>query len=326
MATAREFLESSKIKGQIDALNAAATSADGVTKAVLSASGISHYPLPVVKKLKNVAIETQTAQVNFNLSIPRQPHIDHVTDLKGTGAEAKKLIQALDKHEALNANHQALIGANLAVALSAFFAVLNPFTKTAQRFKTIEQNLKAIRADLEKAKKAVKEAQAQAAINLALGSVTALISPAGVLARFGVVVAGATVGAVINECLGSKGVGPAGAALTGVQGTLKTTGVLSKPVSGVASKVFRSARAIIDMKEMAHAHKIATSIEKRMKTTEKDLAAAQKAYAQQSAQIAGALKASLAAHKKALAGVGKHKSLAAKRMPLVKALDAWKPA
>lgn len=326
MATAREFLESSKIKSQRDALSNAAIAAEEATKAILGASGISHYPLPVIKKLKAAALDTKTAYLNFSAGLAGDLSTEGVESLKATAGNAKTLIQALDKHEALISNHQALIGANLAMALSAFFAVLSPFTATAQRYAKVAKNLAAIKAELEKAQKNIKNAQVQAVINGAVGALGALISPATALGRFGLVVTTASFGAIINECLGSKGVGPAGATLTAVQGTLKTTDVLSKPVGSVVGKVFRSARAILDLRELQHAQKMAKDIEKRMKATEKDLTAAQAAYAKQIGGIRSAVKAASAAHKKALAGVGKHKSQAPKRMALVKALEAWKPA
>ncbi len=319
----QEFLAHPIVNRYLDGIAKDSDSALATAKANLAYVGMKFYPSTLLKTYKLDRSRCDKAHGDFNLAFNKVAN-GISNDLKDLEAAYSKHVLALEVLERQNSDHSALIKANFAVIASQLALLFVPFSPIAVRMRDAEARWQKILKELNRAKKDARDAKVQAALNVAIGVVVTIIAPQTLIGRL-VLVAGSTaVSVAINECMGSRGVGPLGASVSTVKGAVKASGKLKGGTAKAAGAVGTAATLLVDLSEIKDADRRAKLLLKEVKTAEKETKKATEDFEKLAKAVEAKNKEFENAHSKALSALGKHSSKQAERRKLLKEFKKWK--
>ena len=319
----QQFLADPVVNRYLDAIAEDSDKALEIAKNNLSYAGMKFYPPALLKTYKLDRSRCDKAHGDFNLSFNKVAN-GLSKDLKGLEAAYSRHVLALEVIERQNVDHSALVEANFAVFASQLSLVLLPFSPIAAKMQQAEARWQKILKELKKALKDARDAKIQAGINVAIGIVVTLIAPQTLIGRLVLVAGSAAVSLTINECMGSRGVGPMGASVTIVRGAVKASGKLKPTAGKAAGAIGTVATLIIDAGEIKDAERRAKMLLKGVKLAQKETEKATADFHKFAKIVLAKNSEFEKARTKALSNLGKYSSRQGERRKLLKEFKKWK--
>ena len=324
LATAEKFINDKKVQKAIIQIEKDAEQATSIAKSVIKSSTGKLYSSTMLGAYQADVARLERCRTAFDGAWNKVAcgKAKNGKDLAKTYA---KFVLSLEVLELSNARHEAVMTTGLAVLAAALHALIIKWTKAKQkRLKSVFDELQALQKLLEKARREVKEAAAQAALNAALTAVTLCLGPVGWGARIGVAVVSMTAHHIIDASLGPNRGSVEGSLNTVAGDSAALVDKLSKgqrTFAGAASGVLTLG---LDAAEIGDAVKIVEEIKKRIRVVRKQLDGLVKDSVRWNKDIAKAHRNYIAALKAYDTASKKIKRAGASRKELMKEFKAWK--
>ena len=315
---AKRIIENPVVQKYIEQMDSDAEDALDEMKANLSE--MSDYPSHYLSEYRGDGDALDDAWGEFNGEWNKVV-FGKAKDGKAAMAAYRRYVLTLCILEEQNVRFGAYVEADVAHFASVFLLFMIEFTKhLRKRFKELYDDLKELEALLKKAKREVKEAQAQRAINVAITVVGLCIPAVGLGAGIGIAIATITVSTVVDASLGPG--------KPSVIGTLNTTAGatvgLPKQVKPKWAKFGGAASGLYTLKmdtdEIGDAEKIVKAVQAKMKTIEKTMKTLERFLVGDAAKLAKMQDAFEKALKTAKSEEKKYKSAERQRLALLKQL------
>lgn len=318
LETAKRIIDNPVVQKYLEQMDDDAEDALDEMKAYLSE--MSDYPSHYISEYKGDGDALDKAWGDFNAEWNKVV-FGKARDGKAAMAAYKRFVLTLCILEEQNVRFGAYVEADVAHFAAVFLLFMIEFTKHLRnRFKELHDDLKALEALLKKAKREVKEAEAQRAINIAITVVGLCIPAVGLGAGIGIAVATITVSTVVDASLGPGK--PA------VLGTLNTTAGatvgLPKQVKPKWAKFGGAAAGLytlkLDSDEIGDAKKIVKAVQDKMRAAEKTIKMLERFLVGDAAKLAKMQDSFEKALKTAKSEEKKYKSAERQRLALLKQL------
>ncbi len=322
--TAKDLVNSKVVQKYIANIDKDAQAAMDTVNANLKYSGLKYYSNKLVSDYKADESRLDKAWGNFNLAWNKVV-FGKAKDSKELIKTYSKYVLALEILEQQNVKHSALVGANLAMIAAAFmkFAIAF-FQEINKRCAQLEKDLAQLKALAEKAKREIKEAQVQVALNLIITGASMCLGPVGWTARIGVAVGGIAVHTIIDASLGPS----SGSALGTINTASGETLGVAKKLSPGAQKLMGGVSAVITLKmdfdEVGQAEKILKEIQALSGRTLREYVFLMKLADKDGKKVAKLNQGLQAAGKMVRSNAGKFSSSKKKREELIKEFKSWK--
>jgi hypothetical protein len=319
LETAKQLVNSPVVQAYIEQIDTDAEAALDAMKTNLG--GMGGYPSSAVSEYKSDGAALNTAWGNFNAAW-NLIVFEKAKDGKAAMVAYRNYVVALTVLEEDNVVWAAFVEARVAQFATAFIALMIELVKSIRkRFAELLKELEELDKLLKKAKREVKEAEAQRVINLAITAVSLCIPAVGLGAGIAIAATTFTVQMVVDASLGPGD--------PGVLGTVNTAAGdvigLPKQIKPKFAKMGSVASAVYTLKldndEIDDAKKIVQKIKERTKSIDKTMQTLEPFVAGGAAQL---LKMQLAydkALKVAQSKAKAYKSAEARRLGLLKELN-----
>jgi hypothetical protein len=315
---AKKLINSPVVQKYIEQIDADAQTALDEMNTNLGA--MSDYPSSAISEYKADGAALDKAWGDFNAEWNKIV-FGQAKDGKAAMAAYTRYVLTLCVLEQQNVRFGAFIEADVAGFAAVFIAFLIEFTKRIrEKFKALLEELKELEALLKKAKKEVKEAEAQRIINVAITAVSLCIPAVGLGAGIAIAVGTFTVQMALDAALGPGKPGALGTVNTaagdaiGLPKSIKPKfAKMGGPLSGVLT--FK-----LDSDEVADAKKIVETVRARIRSIEKTIKALEPFLDTDGSKLEkmqDAFEKALAAAK---AAQGKYQSAESQRLGLLKEL------
>lgn len=319
LATAKQLTESPVVQSYLEQIDTDAQEALDAMGKILG--GMGDFPSGTVSEYKADGKALDTAWGNFNAEW-NAVTVGNATDGKKAMTAYKNYVIALTVLEEDNVVWGAYVDARVAYFTTGFIALMIELVKAIRkRFGELLKELQELETLLKKAKKEVKEAEAQRVINLAITAVSLCIPAVGLGAGIAIAATTFTVQMVVDASLGPGD--------PGVLGTVNTAAGdvigLPKQIKPKFAKMGSVASALYTLKldndEIDDAKKIVQKVKDRMKSIEKTMKTLEPFVAGGAAQLAKMQAAFEKALKEAQSKAKAYKSAEVQRLGLLKELN-----
>ena len=199
-----DFINGRLIARYFDELTADMEDALGIASRQLSSASIKHCSassLATYKKDKASLDKTSRAFYDAYSRVREGKD----TDLKKLQTAYEAAVRDLEILEIQNQLFGAVIDADLGVKLAMFFGPLMVLTQHSSRWKTIESELSALKADLQQAMKLTAAEGLKTTLGVGITAVGVMTGPVGMGATVGIAISAHAVGMVIDQVLGEGG-------------------------------------------------------------------------------------------------------------------------
>ena len=322
LATANELINSPVVQKYIENIDADAEAAPDEMNSNIG--GMSDYPSHFISEYKADGAALDSAWGDFNAAWN--------TIVVGQAKDGKAAIDAYTHYvltlgvlEQQNVRFGAFVEYNVAGLAAAFIDFFMDFLKRARKdFEELHTELLELEKLLKKAKKEVKEAEAQRIINVAITAVSLCIPGVGLGARIGIAVGTFTVQMALDAALGPGDPGALGTVNTAAGDAIG----IPKQIKPKFAKLGNAASGILTFKldsdEVAEAKKIVAKIKDRLTTINKILKRLEPLLENDTAKLEKLKEGFDKAVEQAKAAAAKYKSAENERLGLLKELEALK--
>ena len=286
--------------------------------------GMSDYPIHFISEYKADGAALDSAWGDFNAEWNKIV-MEQAKDGKAAMTAYTRYVLTLGVLEQQNVRFGAYVEYNVAGLAAAFIDFFMDFLKRARKnFEELHAELLELEKLLKKAKKEVKEAEAQRVINVAITAVSLCVGPAGVGARIGVAAGVFTVQMVLDAALGPGDPGALGTINTAAGDAIS----VPKSIKPKFAKLGSAATAVLTLKldsdEVAEAKKIVEKIKERLRTIEKTMKSLERFLYDDANKLEKLKDAFDKAVEQAKAAADKYRSAENERLGLLKELEALK--
>lgn len=319
LETAKQLVNSSVVQTYIEQIDTDAQAALDAMQGNLG--GMGDFPSKIVSEYKADGATLERTWGDFNAAW-NTIVFGKATDGKAAMTAYKNYVIALTALEEANVVWGAYVEARVAQFTAGFIALMIELVKAIRkRFGELLKELEDMEALLKKAKREVKEAEAQRVINLAITAVTLCIPAVGLGAGVAIAATSFTVQMVVDASLGPGN--------PGVLGTVNTAAGdvigLPKQIKPKFAKMGSVASALYTLKldndEIDDAKKIVQKIKDRMKSIEKTMKMLEPFIAGGAVQLAKMQLAFEKALKDAQSKAKAYRSAEVQRLGLLKELN-----
>ena len=271
LKTAEDFVNSKKIQKYIEQIDTDADDAMSLADSVISSAVGKLYSSSTLSTYKADVSRLDRSWGDFN-GAWNKVTFGRAKNGKELTKTYTKYVLSLEILEAANARHGAVLTSGIATVIATFHAlVLKLIKEKKKKLEALYAELLVLKKLLEKAKREVKEAAAQAALNAGLTAVTLLMGPVGWGARIGVAVGSMALHHIIDASLGPSRGSVAGSLNTVAGDTASLVDKLSKGQRTFGGAVSGVVTLGLDASEIGDAVKIVDEVKKRMKVVSKQL-------------------------------------------------------
>jgi archaellum component FlaC len=267
--TAKKLVESSVVQKYIENIDSDAQAALDVADSNLS--GMGAYPSGSVAayRARRAALDKAWGQFNaaWNLVV-----FGKAKDGKAAMLAYRDYVVTLTALEADNVMWSAYLEARFAEFASAFIAFLIQLLKNiGKAFEELEAELKELKKLLEKARKEVKEAEAQRVIDVAITVVSLCIPAVGLGAGLAIAAGTFTLQMVVDASLGPGKPGVLGTVNNAAGDTIGLVPKIKTPFAKFGGALSGIVTLKLDSDEVDDAKKIVAKVRERMKTIDKTM-------------------------------------------------------
>jgi hypothetical protein len=322
LATANELINSPVVQKYIENIDADAEAA--LDEMNSNIGEMSDYPSHFISEYKADGAALDSAWGDFNAAWNKIV-VGQAKDGKAAIGAYTRYVLTLGVLEQQNVRFGAFVEYNVAGLAAAFAEFFMDFLKRARKnFEELHAELLELEKLLKKAKKEVKEAEAQRVINLAITAVSLCIPGVGLGARIGIAVGTFTVQMALDAALGPGDPGALGTFNTAAGDAVS----VPKSIKPKFAKLGSAATAVLTLKldsdEVAEAKKIVTKIKERLGTIEKTMKTLERFLYDDAAKLEKLKDAFDKSVEQAKAAAAKYKSAENERLGLLKELEALK--
>lgn len=319
LETAKQLTESTLVQGYIEQIDTDAQAALDAMESNLG--GMGEFPSKTVSEYKAEGAALDRTWGDFNAAW-NMVVVGKAADGKAAMTAYKNYVLALTALEESNVVWGAYVEARVAYFTAGFIALMVELVKAIRkRFGELLKELQELETLLKKAKKEVKEAEAQRVINLAITAVSLCIPAVGLGAGIAIAATTFTVQMVVDASLGPGDPGLLGTVNTAAGDVIG----LPKQIKPKFAKMGSVASALYTLKldndEIDDAKKIVQKVKDRMKSIEKTMKTLEPFVAGGAVQLAKMQAAFDKALKDAQSKAKAYKSAEVQRLGLLKELN-----